>query len=350
MERTARASFRVIHVNRWSLAAMLLLGLGLLLWPARGLLPVSGGTEPHVPAGVTMLGRDLGGRSAAELESLLTDWARLLGSAPVPAHAARRATGELYVVPELNGYRLDVAQTAARALGAQPGGVIAPVWVEVPAAVTAGREYGHLPIYSANPGKPAVALIINVAWGEQHLPAMLDTLTQHQARATFLITGRWATRHPDLVQVIARAGHEVGNHGFNDNSSPADLARKGEIKGDIQKADEALRGILGVQPRYYQPHMGEVNTAIIKAARDLGYTTVLWSLDTIDWREDATVEKVRSRVLSQVKSGDLILLHPTEVARQALPDILKGLRDKRLQTMTLTEILSPSPQAPANVH
>src|SRR5215813_4706338 len=43
---------------------------------------------------------------------------------------------------------------------------------------------------------------------------ILALLARHGARATFFVLGWVADRHPDLVREIARAGHELGSHGY----------------------------------------------------------------------------------------------------------------------------------------
>ena len=43
---------------------------------------------------------------------------------------------------------------------------------------------------------------------------LLDLLDHRQIRATFFVVGWIAERHPELVQKIARAGHEIGSHSY----------------------------------------------------------------------------------------------------------------------------------------
>ena len=71
------------------------------------------------------------------------------------------------------------------------------------------------PIYQGNPAKKQVSITVNVDWGEEHLPAMLDILKENRVKAAFFITGRWAKENPKLIQKIANLGHEIGNHGFS---------------------------------------------------------------------------------------------------------------------------------------
>src|SRR5262245_42714862 len=43
---------------------------------------------------------------------------------------------------------------------------------------------------------------------------LLDLLDRRQVRATFFVVGWIAERHPELIQDIISAGHEIGSHGY----------------------------------------------------------------------------------------------------------------------------------------
>src|SRR5699024_2304277 len=58
------------------------------------------------------------------------------------------------------------------------------------------------PIYRGHPDKMMVALMINVSWGEEHIPNILETLKKENVKATFFIEGKWANKHKDLVEMI----------------------------------------------------------------------------------------------------------------------------------------------------
>lgn len=48
------------------------------------------------------------------------------------------------------------------------------------------------PIYQGNSASEQVAITVNVDWGEEHLPNMLEILQKNHVKATFFISGRWA--------------------------------------------------------------------------------------------------------------------------------------------------------------
>lgn len=193
------------------------------------------------------------------------------------------------------------------------------------------------PIYQGNPGKKNVAVTVNVDWGEEHLPGMLDLFKKNGVKATFFVSGRWAGEHPQLVQEIARCGHEIGNHGFshphvNDLSLPENIE-------EIRKTQDVIAGLTQKRTRYFAPPYGEFNEVVLDAAAKTEHKVILWTVDTIDWRKPPP-ETIVSRVLSNVHNGAIILMHPTDPTLKALPEICKGLDQQGYQITPLEKLIS----------
>ena len=64
----------------------------------------------------------------------------------------------------------------------------------------------------------------------------------------------------------------------------------------------------------------------------------MWSRDTIDWR-DKDVGLIYSRATQNLKSGEFVLMHPTDCTVKALPEILTYIRDNGLNTVTVSRNL-----------
>ena len=61
----------------------------------------------------------------------------------------------------------------------------------------------------------------------------------------------------------------------------------------------------------------------------LGYTSVYWTIDSGDWREDATTQRVRDKVLGSIENGGIVVQHcNAPQSAEALPSILEGLKSK----------------------
>ncbi len=192
------------------------------------------------------------------------------------------------------------------------------------------------PVRQGSEHSKQVALAVNVDWGEEYIPAMLEVCRGSGAKLTFFLTGRWADLHPDLARRIKEEGHEIGNHGYG-HPHPDHLSVE-QNGADIIRAENAIFQATGCRPTLYAPPYGESGKAVLKAAENSGYTVVLWSLDTVDWKSrnrDAILERVRGRM----HNGAILLMHPTEATAQALPDILSLLESKGLQPVTVSALI-----------
>ena len=86
----------------------------------------------------------------------------------------------------------------------------------------------------------------------------------------------------------------------------------------------------------FAPPSGAYNKHTINACRNLGYKVIMWSKDTIDWR-DKDANLIYTRATKNAKGGDLVLMHPTKATAEALPNILKSYQNNQLRAVTVTE-------------
>lgn len=181
-----------------------------------------------------------------------------------------------------------------------------------------------------------VALMFNVYQGSENIPSILETLAEEEAKATFFIGGVWAEKNEGLLKQIREAGHEVGSHGYlhRDHSKMNKAANYEEMS----VAHNLIKGIIGEEITLFAPPSGAYNTATLDASEDMGYKTILWSKDTIDWRDHDTA-LITERATKNIAAGDFILMHPTENTAEALPSIVKTIKEKGLTLSTVSETL-----------
>ncbi|MHB1419963.1 MAG: polysaccharide deacetylase family protein [Bacillota bacterium] len=193
------------------------------------------------------------------------------------------------------------------------------------------------PIYQGSVQNKAMALTFNVDWGEQFIPDILKALADSQVKATFFITGRWTEKNPELAKTIAEAGHEIGNHGYS-HPHP-DRLNKSENQEEIRRTEDALFKATGKKTILFASPYGEHEPHVVRAADEMGYKTIMWTIDTIDWQEDRTADVIADKVLTKAQNGAIVLMHPTVRTAAALPAILTGLKDQGYQMVTVTEII-----------
>lgn len=192
-------------------------------------------------------------------------------------------------------------------------------------------------IYKANPKKESVAFVMNVAWGNEWIPTILSVLKENHIHITFSLEGKWAKNNPELVKLIVDAGHELANHSYS-HPNMANLSYAEQVE-QIQKTNEILRAYTKKDPVWFGPPSGSYNELTLKAAHELGMETVMWSVDTIDWKDNSQQE-IKNRVMTRIHPGAIILMHPKENTMKALPDLIQQIKEQKLIITTLTETLS----------
>lgn len=134
----------------------------------------------------------------------------------------------------------------------------------------------------------------NPAW----TPKLLDTLAEHNVRATFFMMGSHAQAEPELVRRIAAAGHVLGNHTW----SHLNLARSAaaRIREELTRTQQTLEQIAGAPVRYFRPPYGSRRPVVFRISREMGLEPVLWNAMTTDWKERSG-ERIATRLAAKIE-------------------------------------------------
>ena len=173
---------------------------------------------------------------------------------------------------------------------------------------------------------------------------ILDILDAYDVKATFFMVGVNVLNYPDAARAVLRAGHEVGNHTFS-HSHLKRLSEE-EVVRELGLCEDALEELCEYRPHLFRPPEGAVNTYVEHCSESNDYKLILWSLDTRDW-ENKETERIVETVLSNVESGDIILMHDytsgknttCEALKILIPEILK----RGYEFVTVSELISGAP-------
>lgn len=284
-----------------------------------------------VRPGVQLEGRTVAGLLPDELTQIVKAMAQTVNREPQNASYFGE-TGD--IIPACPGRHVNVAENVRRVTQAKPGSRLSLIVDEVSPAIDA--DY-YKAVYHGDEGLPRVALAINVAWGEAYLPEMLKALREEKVKVTFFLVGTWVKSFPELVKEMAKEGHEMANHGMI-HGHPFQMSRE-EIKRIIAENSLLIWSVTGQKPaNLFAPPYGEVNPEIVNCAAELGYRTIMWSVDSIDWKNPAP-DIMMDRILSKIQNGGIILLHPTIPTKTVLPALIKRLRKKGLEPGPVSSVL-----------
>jgi len=194
------------------------------------------------------------------------------------------------------------------------------------------------PIYKGS-AQDKASLMINVYWGTEYVDDMLATLKEKGVKTTFFVGGSWVRDNEEVFRRIVADGHEIGNHGFfHKDHDKINAARNRE---EISSAHNLVKELTGVEMRLFAPPSGAFNDVTLEIAKELGYTTIMWSKDTIDWR-DKDEELIFKRATKNATGGDLVLMHPTKATAAVLGRIIDEWSGKGISVAPVSEVIKPA--------
>jgi peptidoglycan/xylan/chitin deacetylase (PgdA/CDA1 family) len=191
-------------------------------------------------------------------------------------------------------------------------------------------------------GKGRVALTFDDGPGPYTAQVLAELRSLH-VRATFFVVGHNARVSPGIVQALRAAGMVVGNHSW----SHPDLTKLSLAKQRVQlrRTQDLLERTIGQRPRFFRPPAWAWNRSTARAVAEEGMIGVLFSVDTRDWSRPGVTAIVRQALTAH--DGQIIALHDAggdrEQTVQALPLIVKGLRARGLEPVTLDELFQKMP-------
>ncbi|NLZ25307.1 MAG: polysaccharide deacetylase family protein [Clostridiales bacterium] len=197
-------------------------------------------------------------------------------------------------------------------------------------------------IYTGNKESNKVTLMINVYWGTEYIEPMMELIKENGFTTTFFIGGKWAESNATLLKKMAEEGFEIANHGYlhRDHSKLNYSANREEIL----ITERLIKASTGVDPaKLFAPPSGARGKTMFEVCDELGYKVIMWTRDTIDWRDhDAGI--IYDRAVKNMAGGDLILMHPTKETLEALPNILKYIKDNGFVLTTVSDTISQNSQ------
>lgn len=217
-------------------------------------------------------------------------------------------------------------------------GLIKPAATTVFNSVIAKAER-KLPIYCVDTDEKKVAISFDAAWGADDTDELLRILKENDVKTTFFMCGYWVNDYPEEVKKIAADGHDLGNHSAT-HPHMSQLTKE-QIKGELTNAHNDVKNLTGVDMQLFRPPFGEYDNNVIEVAQELGYYTIQWDIDSLDWKEFG-VENEINQVLNHkhLGNGSIILFHnDAKYTPQALDRIIKGLKEKGYEIVPISELI-----------
>ncbi len=213
------------------------------------------------------------------------------------------------------------------------------------AAVTlVGSIYGFasgnkkLPIYCVETEKKQIAISFDAAWGNDDTETLISILKEYNVPATFFVVGAWVDKYPESVKQLSDAGHQIHNHSNTHPHMPQLSAN--QMADELNSCNEKIAAVTGVTPTLFRCPYGDYNNATIDAVKNANMHCVQWSVDSLDWKENATADSIAKRVISKVQNGSIVLFHnDADHTPEALPTILKTLKEQGYEFVFISDLI-----------
>lgn len=184
-----------------------------------------------------------------------------------------------------------------------------------------------------DPSKPMVALTYDDGPQPSVGNRIMDCLAQYGGKATFFLVGERVPGFAAEVQRMAAEGHEIANH--TQNHLYLHKTDAAGVQAQVAQCNAAIQAASGVAPTLMRLP-GGIHNETVRA--NVGMPMIQWNIDTLDWKHrnaDTTV----NTILSQVKDGDIILMHELySQTADATDCIVPELVNRGFQLVTVSEM------------
>lgn len=211
--------------------------------------------------------------------------------------------------------------------------------------VQTGYEVGDrkLPIYCVDTTEKNIALSFDAAWGNDDTRNLLAILKENDVKATFFMTGGWVSSYPDDVKAILADGHDLGNH--SENHKDMATLSTAQQKEELLKVHERVKELTGYEMHLFRPPYGSYNNDLVETADALGYSTIQWSVDSLDWKDYGS-QQIIDTVCNHphMENGAIILCHNgAKYTPAALDTMIRTLKEQGFTFVKIADLIYPEP-------
>lgn len=187
----------------------------------------------------------------------------------------------------------------------------------------------------ADPDKPMVALTFDGGPdGGDVTTRILKVLEDNAGKATFFQTGVNAEAYPDQMKQIADAGHEIGNHTYDETKVGADITEE-----DITLANSAIAQACGITPKLFRAPQNDVSDNIREICEAEDMAIIQFNFDSHDW-EYYDPQEIIDRIETYVEDGDIIQFRNVyDETASAIEVLVPYLVEEGYQLVTVSELL-----------
>ncbi|KAJ3128539.1 hypothetical protein HK098_004169 [Nowakowskiella sp. JEL0407] len=173
-------------------------------------------------------------------------------------------------------------------------------------------------------------------------PPLLDTLKTLNVPVTFFVLGQLAQQNPTIIKRAFDEGHQISSHTW-DHPNLTTLAGDA-IRSQLTQTETVLKGIIGLTTVLMRPPYGEINVNVMNEIHTLGYSAIVWNLDTNDWEKKDPIVAFQADL--KAGSGYISLQHDIQepsVTPAKITEIVTLAKSRGFRFSTVAECIGRQP-------
>ncbi|KAF9433495.1 chitin deacetylase [Entomortierella beljakovae] len=110
---------------------------------------------------------------------------------------------------------------------------------------------------------------------------LYDFLDKTDQKATLFYIGSNVIQNWQSARRACAAGHQIAVHTWSHH--PSTSLTNEQFIAEVKYTELAIKELCGFTPKYFRPPYGDIDNRIRGLLWAMGYTSVIWDLDTDDW-------------------------------------------------------------------
>ncbi|MDR6982236.1 peptidoglycan/xylan/chitin deacetylase (PgdA/CDA1 family) [Rheinheimera pacifica] len=207
--------------------------------------------------------------------------------------------------------------------------------------------FGEL-VHRVDTNDKVIALTFDDGPSKRYTDQVLAILSAEQVTATFFVTGKETKQNLPQARQLLAAGHQLGNHSYNHPRML--LMSPTAVASEIEQTDAAIRSAGYKGDILFRPPYGKKLLVLPWYLAKHNRTTIMWDLEPeTDPKLANNAQSMVAYVINNAKPGSIVLLHvmyqSRQASREALPQIIQGLKQKGYRFVTVDELLAAGSKA-----
>ncbi|RUS18054.1 hypothetical protein BC937DRAFT_89191 [Endogone sp. FLAS-F59071] len=110
---------------------------------------------------------------------------------------------------------------------------------------------------------------------------LYDFLATENLKASLFYIGIQVAQNPQVAAKGCAAGHHISIHTWSHHVLTSLTTE--QIIVELKWTETIIKEVCGITPKYFRPPQGDYDDRVRAIAAQLGYTAIIWDLDTNDW-------------------------------------------------------------------